>query len=253
MFGNRENVFAMVAGFAVRVKDEREQDRNHLIEVNYEIPLTFDLADEILPAMAKDLFMDVNGSWQPKPEIQQSIFNLSPAPQVMTVRTHPELSADIAVPGVTLRKISAKKVDAGTFMLCFTATWTLGDRKEAVSVIDRLKLGVYLTFVEQQRTMDLQPEVVAGTVVDVATDGTVATMKPAAGKGRKRKPNPANEYQAPTTNCPSCKVEIPGTVETCPLCGSDIVNERTALPPASSEGGGDGDTPAADAPTDPVH
>ena len=41
MFATR-NVYAMINGFRVRVKDARQKDRNHVIEIDLEIPLTFD-------------------------------------------------------------------------------------------------------------------------------------------------------------------------------------------------------------------
>lgn len=55
----KANVYAVVQAFGVRVKDERQQDRNHLVEVGFEVALTYDMADEILPAMARDLFLSV--------------------------------------------------------------------------------------------------------------------------------------------------------------------------------------------------
>lgn len=195
MFG-KANQYGMVAGFNVRVKDEREKDRNHLVEVTFELPLTFELADEISPAIARDLFNEHKGEWNPKPEISTLGMNLATDTQLMTVRNHPDLDPDVRIAGVNLRKIQAKKADAGTWLLAFTATWTLGDPKEAITMIQRLKLGVYLTFEAQEPQLDLrgQADVVDGEVVNTAKvdkggNVTSITSKPK----RKRKRTPEQE------------------------------------------------------------
>ncbi len=192
MFG-KENQYGMVAGFNVRVKDEREKDRNHLVEVSFELPLSFDLADEISPAIARDLFDTVKGEHVPKPEISTLGMNISPETQLMTIRTHPELDPDVKIAGVNLRKIVAKKVEAGAWALTFTATWTLGDPKEAITMIQRLKQGVYLTFAAQEPRLDLQDQpanAVDGEVVgrDAKVDqgGNVTSITAAKGKGRRK-------------------------------------------------------------------
>src|SRR5688572_16744166 len=104
MFGKRDQ-FATVSGFGVRVKDEREKDRNHLIETSFEVNLTHDLADQILPAMARDLFQQVKGEWAPKPEMDNAGFTLGMEIQVMTVREHPDLDPLFKTEGVNIRKV----------------------------------------------------------------------------------------------------------------------------------------------------
>lgn len=172
------NVYGMVEGFAVRVKDEREQDRNHLVEVSLELPLTFELADEILPAMARDLFQEGPNGWDPKAEMRESIFNLDPALQIMELRTHPELPADCRIAGVGLRKIKATKSEGGTWILKFTATWTLADPKEAILMIQRLKQGVYLSFEQQEPGLPLD---------DAALGATMEPKDVTPKKGRKKR------------------------------------------------------------------
>lgn len=225
MFG-KANQYGMVAGFGVRVKDEREKDRNHLVEVNFELPLTFDLADEISPAIARDLFDKVKAEWTPKPEISSLVMNLAPATQLMTIREHPDLDPTIKIGGVGLRKIVAKKGDANTWILAFTATWTLADPKEAVVMIHRLKLGVYLTFEEQEPQLDLsgnQSDVVDGEVINTATvePGGNVTSITSKRRGRRKK-NPEAEAVAQEDHA------------------------RKALPPGDDEAGGDDQPPATD-------
>jgi len=226
MFG-KPNQYGTVSGFNVRVKDEREKDRNHLVEVTFELPLTFDLADEISPAIARDLFNDVKGDWTPKPEISNLGMNIAPETQLMTVRTHPDLDPEVRVAGVGLRKITAKKAEAGSWILAFTATWTLGDPKEVVAMIHRLKLGVYLTFEVQEPQLDLtgnQHDIVDGEVVNSAKvdkggNVTSITSKPK----RKRKKSPEQEAKDQEDQA------------------------RKALPPGDDPNGGD-DQPPADEP-----
>lgn len=234
---NRQDVYGTVVGFSVRVKDEREQDRNHLVEVGFEVPLTYELADEIMPAMARDLFQKVGGEYQPRPEIQEAIFNVATEQQVMTVKTHPELPADVRVGSVTLRRVKAKKGEAGTWLLSFLATWTLGDPKEAITMIQRLKTGVYLTFEVQQPALDMGPAPVDGEVIgevikaQVDGNSTVTALVPRRGRKKKAPATDQGTYEPPpTTLCPGCKNEIPTSVKVCPACGADVQDERLNLP-----------------------
>ncbi len=156
MFG-RSNVFGMINGFGVRVKDAREKDKNHLIEAKFEVPLTHDLAAEIMPAMAADLFNRVKGEWHAKPEVEELAFNLSPDLQILELREHPELPAVVRIQGVAIRKVVAYKGEADSLFLGFTTTWTLGDEQEPIAIIKRLKTGVYLTSTAQQPKLETQP------------------------------------------------------------------------------------------------
>ena len=240
---NRENVYGMVTGFNVRVKDEREQDRNHLIEATFELPLTYDLADEIQPAMARDLFQDVRGEWSPKPEMSLAQFALAPAPQLLVLRNHPDLDPEVRINQVFLRRIQAKKSEAGSWLLTFTATWTLGDLKEAIVMIQRLKLGAYLTLVEQQPKLDMNvdaDQVVDGQVVTTDGQGNVTSLTKRKRGRPKKNPGPDPVLTQP---CPQCASEVPVTVRVCPQCAANV--------PAQIEG------PTDDTPTDdgqaPVH
>lgn len=231
----QKNVYAMVKGFGVRLKDEREQDRNHLVEVAFEVPLDHDLADEILPAMAKDLFIVVAGELKPKPEMQEAVFNLNPHPQLMVIKTHPDMPEDARIAGTTLRRIKAVKIEGGTWALNFTATWSLGDPKEAILMIQRLKLGVYLTLEEQQPALPVDQ--VDGEVVDGEktaeqpgltlakgnqgkggrkkkgagkTDGEAAAAQPAEAQQKELPPAPAGTTDEPAAPGPDSADDIPG-------------------------------------------
>lgn len=195
MFG--ANQYATVTSFGVRVKDERENDRNHLIEVGLSVPLHHDLADEIMPQMARDLFQEISGEWQPKPEIKEAVFNLTVPTQLLTVKPHPDEAPIFQASGVSIRKVRSKKTEAGTFALHFTATWQMGADNEAMSMIRALKSGVYLSMDQQQPDL-LDPGQAPANdqVAAVDADGT-ATVKKGKGRPKKaRKLSPEAEDEA---------------------------------------------------------
>lgn len=145
MFG-RANVYATLSRFAgIRVKDEREQDRNHLVEVEFEAPLTFDLADELSPALARDLFDNEAGDMVPKREIGELSPSLNIGRQIMTVRPHPDLDPLGKLAGVEVRRLRVTKADAGTWILSWLTMFPFEERT-VIGLIKHLKLGIYLTF-----------------------------------------------------------------------------------------------------------
>lgn len=192
MFG-KPDVYATVNGFNVRVKDEREQDKNHLVEATFEVPLTFELMDDISPVIAKDLFNTSKGEHTPKPELNDVGLNLAPEPQLVVLKNHPELDPEVRIAGASVRKIRAKKGEGNTWLLVFTVTWTLGDPKEVILIIQRLKQGTYLTMTAQEPRLDLQTqepaaEQPASQEANVDQGGNVTSIT--AGKtrrGRKKK------------------------------------------------------------------
>jgi len=201
MFG-KENQYAMVSGFGVRVKDEREKDRNHIIESNFEVALTHDLADQIMPAMARDLFQEVAGQWEPKPEIQVAGFNLAPETQTMVVREHPELDPLFKTEGVGIRRVQAKKSDGGTWILTFTTSWVMTDAVQATAIIRSLKSGVYLTFAVQAPKLDFeegqqpQGEGDGQQTATVDQGGNVVAIESGKKKKTRRRGSPEDEAKA---------------------------------------------------------
>lgn len=148
MFG-RPNVFATLKRFAgIRVKDEREKDPNHLVEVEWQAPLTFDLADELSPKLARDLFENEVGDMVPKREMAEVLPVLSVGRQVMTVRPHPDLDPLGKLAGVELRKIWITKSEAGTWLISFLTMFPFEERL-VIGLIKHLTLGLYLTFEQE--------------------------------------------------------------------------------------------------------
>lgn len=241
MFGTK-NVYAMVTGFQVRVKDEREKDRNHLIETTFEMALTPALADEVLPAMVQDLFKE---DGQPREELAEAAFNLTPDPQLLEIRNHPDLDPEVKMSGVTIRKIRTKKADGGAWLLVFTCTWVLSEPSAAIVMIQRLKLGVYLSFQVQEPRLDLQPPDGAAADAQAEPDqaadpdqGNLTLVKGKKGKlGRTRKDKAATSEEVQVKHCQECGAEMPAAATHCPQCG-----ERFIDPPTNDS---QGDTTAA--------
>lgn len=234
----KQNVYAVVQSFGVRVKDERQQDRNHLMEVGFEVSLTYDMADQILPAMARDLYLSVKGDMQPRPEMTEAVFALTPPEQVMECREHPDLQPEVRVEGVSLKKIKAVKGSGGSWALRFTATWTLGRSEEVALMIRRLKLGVYLSFQEMQPALPVQP-----IDADAVETDAVARDEPKDGKKKRRgRKNPEGEAQAQIA-------EGRKLLEAGDRFGKDAdADDAATAPAADAEAGADAAQAADDAP-----
>lgn len=192
MFAANRSQYATVRTQGIRTKDEREKDTNHVAEFGMEVPLTKDLADEIQPAMARDLFGD---DGQPKAEMAGVSFALSLPTQRLEFRDHPEIAPLGVVTGVTIRGVAAKKSDDGkAWLLQFTVGWVLDDSNEAavMQLIRRIrKTGVYLRFEPMQSTLNLE----AGQA-DAAADAAPAEgKKRGRGRPKKGKKNPEAEHQ----------------------------------------------------------
>lgn len=148
MFG-RQNVYATLSRFAgIRVKDEREKDPNHLVEVEWEAPLTFDLADELSPALARDLFDTDGADMVPKREMSEVAPVLNVGRQIMTVRPHPDLEPLGRLAGVAIRKVWITKSEAGTWIVSFLTMFPFEERT-VIGLIKHLTLGLYLTFEQE--------------------------------------------------------------------------------------------------------
>lgn len=107
--------------------------------------MTFDLADELSPALARDLFDADGADMMPKRELAEIHPILDIGRQIMTVRPHPDLDPLGRLAGVELRKVRISKSDAGTWMVSWLAMFPFEERT-VIGLIKHLKLGVYLTF-----------------------------------------------------------------------------------------------------------
>lgn len=188
MFAATRKQLATVRSMGIRTKDERQKDTNHIVEFTFEVPLTRDLAEEILPALAGDLF---DGDGHPKAEINNAgliIPNLGQ--QMLVVRDHPELEAMATVRSVNIRNVQAKKAEDGkALVLSFQAGWVLGDDGPIMLLIRRIKKGtVYLQMEPEQTKLELPAEEAAEQPAKAARGrgGKVTDIETGKKRGRKK-------------------------------------------------------------------
>ena len=186
------DVYAMVKAFAVRPKDERENDANHLVETEFEMMLTHALADEILPAMARDLFQEVSGEWMARPEFKDATFVLTPGKQNVTVAVSPGHDP-VKILGCTIRNIRAQKTDAGTWALLFKCTWQFTVDAEAILMIRNLRKGLYLTMEAQQ------PSILDGATAEKEDQPKLSNIADRPRRQRKPRGTPEGEAAAQGT------------------------------------------------------
>lgn len=190
MFG-RQNVYATLSRFAgIRVKDEREKDPNHLVEVEWEAPLTYDLADEISPPLALDLFDNDGGDFVPKREISGLDPVLTVGRQVMTVRSHPDVNPLGRLTGVEMRRIRFRKSEAGTWIVSFLTSFPFEERT-VIGLIKHLTMGLYLTFELESPALDFDAKAAAAG----DDQPTAPLIFPGKKRGRPRKHRPEDVAQ----------------------------------------------------------
>jgi hypothetical protein len=153
MFGQPNTRVSIVNFGGVRIKDAREQDPTHLIDISMETPFTPTLAEDISPKIMRDVFDEVHDSddgWSPKPEMTQVNLNLSPGAQILTIRAHPELEPVARVEGVLLRHVKIRKqAKADVWMLSWVNTFNL-DPEVVAGLMRYIKVGVFVTYEKQQ-------------------------------------------------------------------------------------------------------
>lgn len=145
MFGRR-NLYCTVESFAgVRIKDERENDRNLLVEFKFDTPLDADLADEVCPKWVGDLFNETPDGFTPKAEMSAVNLTLAPGRQVVTLRQNPDLDPFAEATGVSIKHVKAKKASKlEQWVLSWTMTFSLQDDL-MLGLLKMIRNGVYMT------------------------------------------------------------------------------------------------------------
>lgn len=189
MFAQANTRVSIVNFGGVRIKDAREQDPTHLIDISMETPFTPDLAEDVSPKIKRDVFDEVRSSdegWSPKPEMTQVNLNLSPGPQILTIRAHPDLEPVARVEAVLLRHVKVRKqAKADVWMLSWVNTFTL-DPEVVAGLMRYIKVGVFVTYEKQQGELAFE----AGDE-QADTSGAGRTAKRKRGRPKKN----ANEVQ----------------------------------------------------------
>jgi hypothetical protein len=143
MFGT-DSVFCIVRDLRVKTF-KKEQNTSQQVEVTMETPLTRDLADSILPAMARDLYRKVKDEYVATPELGEVSFLLPLDPMIVDLRNHPDLPVEAKLEAVQIKQIWAKKADSGSWDLSFVMFFGFGDPAPIIMLIQRLKQGAYVT------------------------------------------------------------------------------------------------------------
>jgi hypothetical protein len=125
-------------------------------------PLTYDLAKELSPHVAENLFRKLGEwKWEPRFEVTHIGFNETFPPQRMEFRPAP----DVAIPGgffpgVEIRGVQAfRPKEHEDFTLVLGIRLEIGERQVASKfLIDLYKQHVYLTFSPMQRELSLNLE-----------------------------------------------------------------------------------------------
>lgn len=152
----------------IRIKDERENDRNLLVEFSFEAPLTADLAEEICPAWVPELFSENGRDWTPRPEFSKVTTSLAPKRQIVTLRANPDLPEFAREIGVGVKNVVVKKAaKLEAWVLSWTMTFPLTDHL-TLGLIQMIRRGVYMTC----ELMDpkLFPEEADDDVVEAGAD-----------------------------------------------------------------------------------
>jgi hypothetical protein len=135
-------------------------------------PLTYELAAELSPHVADNLFRKIGEwKWEPRLEVTHIGFNDVFPPQRMEFRPAPEVAVPGGVfPGVEIRGVEAFRAKAREeFTLVLAIRFEIGERQVASRfLIDLYKQHCYLSFEPMQRRLhlDAKQEAPIGTFIN---------------------------------------------------------------------------------------
>lgn len=155
MFEKSENLQVVVERITFRSKNSREKDPTKIVEITFEAPLDRELAIDVVPEMADDLF---TSRGKPKVDMADVGYNVKPGQYLMAARLSPA-GRQQKLSGCTIRNVNAYKASGdanGAWLLGFTVAFILLTPEEVLPFIKHLRQAVFLTFEEQEPTMDLQ-------------------------------------------------------------------------------------------------
>lgn len=155
MLEKSENLQVTVEQMIFRSKNRREKDPTKVAEITFEAPLDHDLARDVVPEMADDLF---TSRGKPKVDMVEASYAVKPAQYLMAARLTPA-GRQQKISGVTIRNVVAYKASGDAnqgWMLGFTVSFILLTPEEILPFLKHLKASVFLTFEEQEPTMELE-------------------------------------------------------------------------------------------------
>ncbi len=119
----------------------------------YVNPVSYELAEEVDPAIASTLFHRIAGEMIPRPVLNHCRFASNIAPHSLTFCRDPEFGNSRAfIPAVSISKLEAGKVipESNDFALMFTVTFDIHDKSVLGDISDLLHEKFFLTFAELQ-------------------------------------------------------------------------------------------------------
>jgi hypothetical protein len=131
----------------VRVKDKRQNDRTHLVEFGFEVPLTVELCNDIGARFVRDLFDKGKDGFVPKDEFSGMTLNLDTGINRVTVKGAPVPEAEALICTIetaTFKHLKVAKSSAGVWMLSWVAQFPV-DMTAIKGLIGQLKQPVYIT------------------------------------------------------------------------------------------------------------
>jgi len=187
MFSASRKQLAHVDGVTIRPKDLRQKDPNNLIEFVIRIPIDRELVDEIMPALARDLYED-DGSMRPEVGGLSPVFTPPLSMQTVTAFEHPDLSAFATYSNAQIRDpYISRGADGESFVLTFKVGWIFKGVKAELALISKIKRGsLYLSMAPEQGDLLADERKTETGEPAAAKTGPKAVEKPKTRRGRKQ-------------------------------------------------------------------
>lgn len=153
MLEKSKNIAGMVEGLTFRKKNKREADSTRIAEITVAMAMDYDLAKDVLPEMASDLFIS---RAKPKTDLREAVFNIPSKTYLMTVR-ETAAARQQKIPGCTIRAVVAYKADVSRdsdWLLGFTVAFIMLSPDEMTGFLKRLFSTMYFTFEEQEPAIE---------------------------------------------------------------------------------------------------
>lgn len=160
-----KNLAMTQTGLTIAVRTANDE-HTHVLTASFTLPLTHELAEELGPSVARDLFILAqrnNGpEWLPKPEMTNVRLLIETSAYIVDILPHPEAplrKKHDRIPGVRIKGIGANKGETpngALWNLHFAMTFEVADFNHLVRLAQGLKLTQYLSFEEEQPALKQQ-------------------------------------------------------------------------------------------------
>lgn len=213
MFGSNpegRNLRVTIVNFgSVRVKDKRQQDPTHLIDVSFEVPFTPEIAAILGDRVLRNSFDEApktEEGWIPKPDVDEIKLVMQPGAQILTIRAHPDMPPVATIENVLIRHVKlSKQQKADVWMLSFVNTFPL--IPDIVAQVMRfIKAAVYVTYEQQQTDLPFEEG-------ERKPDPSGAGQQMTPRRGRRRRGQAATAEQEPPLQPVDQFADVPASNE----------------------------------------